>query len=117
MRDPERTGAPYRPGTSAATLNDLRWVYKKLMEIEALLRQLQAEQFRLNGRVAEDRAYLGATTKNTNQIITMLLPNAVERQQLRKMYRDLARPSRNRRRTGRNGCSRRCGRPAQDGKE
>jgi hypothetical protein len=81
MRDPEKTGAPYRPGSSPATLNDLRWVYKKLLEIEAMLAALRAEQFRLNSRVADDRKYLGAITENTNQIISLVLPTSVELRQ------------------------------------
>lgn len=76
MRNPERPGAPYRPGSSPAALNDVRWLYKKLLEVEALVRHLQAEQMRLSGRVAEDRRHLSAIASNTNQIIRMLLPKA-----------------------------------------
>lgn len=112
MRDPERPGAPYRPGNSPATLDDLRWVYKKLNEVETVLSSVQAELFRLDGRVAEDRKHLGAIVQNTNQIISLILPTEAEIQQLRRMYRDRLLPSRSppgmdhirsRRRRGRRG--------------
>lgn len=117
MRDPEKPGAPYRPGSSPATLNDLRWVYKKLNEVEALLRSMQAEQFRLNGRVAEDRAHLGAIVQNTNQLISLILPTDAEIRQLRRMYRDQLLPSRNPRGMDRIRSRRRRGRQGQDATE
>lgn len=97
MRDPERPGAPYRPGASPATLNDLRWLYKKLLEVEHAVAQLRAEQLRLNGCLAGDRRHLSAIVNNTNRLIDLLL-RAEERMQkaeqaLRKRCTDPARPS------------------------
>jgi hypothetical protein len=87
MRDPERIGAPYRPGSSPATLDDLRWVFKKLLEIERRLAQVQAEQLRLNGHVTEDRKHLGAIVQNTNQLIKLILQTEAELQDAREALR------------------------------
>lgn len=97
MRDPERLGAPYRPGSSPATLDDLRWVFKKLLEIERRLAQVQAEQLLLNGRVAEDRKHLGAIVQNTNQLIKLILQAEADLQDARQALREAcADPNRDR---------------------
>lgn len=97
MRDPERTGAPYRPGGSPATLDDLRWVFKKLMEIERRLAQVQAEQLRLNGHVTEDRKHLGAIVQNTNQLIRLILQAEADLQDARQaLHEACADPNRDR---------------------
>jgi hypothetical protein len=90
MRDPERLGAPYRPGSSPATLDDLRWVFKKLLEIERRLAQVQAEQLRLNGHVTEDRKHLGAIVQNTNQLIKLILQAEAELRDAREALRKAA---------------------------
>jgi hypothetical protein len=87
MRDPERLGAPYRPGSSPATLDDLRWVFKKLLEIERRLAQVQAAQLRLNGHVVEDRKHLGAIVQNTNQLIKLILQAEAQLQDARDALR------------------------------
>jgi hypothetical protein len=55
MRDPERTGAPYRPGSSPATLDDLRWVYKRLNELDIRFSQMQAELHLIRVALEKDR--------------------------------------------------------------
>jgi hypothetical protein len=117
MRDPERIGAPYRPGSSPATLDDLRWVFKKLLEIERRLAQVQAEQLRLNGHVTEDRKHLGAIVQNTNQLIKLILPTEVDIRELRKMYRGLLLPSRILRRSRRPRYTGKRGKPAPEATE